>query len=189
MVSDDGEQGVGYRLRRCYGRKRYRPRVRAYVGLGANLGDREGTVRGAVELLREVEGIEVVAVSALRETEPWGPVPQPPYVNGVVALETRLRPRPLLDELLEVERRLGRVREAGERWGPRTIDLDLLLYGDEVVDEPGLAVPHPRLHERRFALEPLVELAPDAVVPGRGAAAALLRALDPEAPAETGPVH
>jgi 2-amino-4-hydroxy-6-hydroxymethyldihydropteridine diphosphokinase len=150
--------------------------VRAFVGIGANLGDREATIRRAVELLDEIDGIEVVAMSTLRETEPWGPVEQPPFVNGAVAVETALEPSELLAALLDVERLLGRTR-AGERWGPRTIDLDLLLYGERVVDEPGLAVPHPRLHERRFALEPLAELAPDAVVSGRGTVAELLRAL------------
>lgn len=152
--------------------------MRAYIGLGANLGDREATVRRAVDLLDEAEAVQVVAVSTLRETAPWGPVEQPSYLNGVAAVETELEPRALLDLLLDVERRLGRDRLAGERWGPRTVDLDLLLYGDEVVDEPGLSVPHPRLHERRFALEPLAELAPDVVVPGRGAVSGLLRAVD-----------
>ena len=150
--------------------------MRAYVGLGANLGDRDSTIRRAVALLEEAPGVRVVQVSALRETEPWGPVEQPPYLNGAVALDTELEPRALLEVLLDVERRLGRVRT--ERWGPRTIDLDLLLHGDEVVDEPGLTLPHPHLHERRFALEPLAELAADAVVPGRGTVAELLRRLD-----------
>ena len=152
--------------------------MRAYVGLGANLGDREDTIRRAVALVDELAGVDVVSVSSLRETEPWGPVEQPRYLNGAVAVETDLPPRELLDALLEIERRLGRARDDEERWGPRTIDLDLLLYGDLVLDEPGLDVPHPRLHERRFALEPLAELAPDALVPGRGTAAELLRALD-----------
>lgn len=149
--------------------------MRAYVGLGSNLGDREGTIGRAVALLAEAEGVSVAARSSLRETEPWGPIEQPRYLNGVVALDTTLGPRELLDALLDVERRLGRVR--AERWGPRTIDLDLLLYGERVLDEDGLTVPHPRLHERRFVLEPLAELAPDAVVPGRGTAMELLAAL------------
>jgi 2-amino-4-hydroxy-6-hydroxymethyldihydropteridine diphosphokinase len=153
--------------------------MRAYVGLGANLGDRYATIRRAVELLGEAPGVDVVAVSTLRETEPWGPVEQPAYLNGAVALDTELEPRALLEVLLDVERRLGRVRT--ERWGPRTIDLDLLLHGDEVVDEPGLTLPHPHLHERRFALEPLADLAPDAVVPGRGKVVDLLWGLAPEA--------
>lgn len=153
----------------------YRRPVRAYIGLGANLGDREATIRLAVGLLDATEGIHVVRVSTLRETEPWGPIEQPPFLNGAAELETDLRPRELLDVLLDVELRLGRVR--GERYGPRTIDLDLLLYGDLVVEEPGLTLPHPRLHERRFALEPLAELAPDAVVPDHGSAAELLARL------------
>ena len=151
--------------------------MRAFVGLGSNLGAREATIARAIELLSRTEGVEVVAVSRLRETAPWGPVEQPPYLNGVVELETDLPPRALLGALLEVEQALGRDR-SGERWGPRTIDLDLLLYDGIRVDEPGLTVPHPRLHERRFALEPLAELAPDAVVPGRGTAADLLAAVE-----------
>lgn len=147
--------------------------TRAYVGVGANLGDRESTVRRALELLGGHDGIEVVAVSALRETEPWGLAEQPPFVNGAAAVETSLSPVALLAALLAVERELGRTRE-GPRYGPRTIDLDLLLYGDEVVAEPGLAVPHPRLHERRFVLEPLAELDPGLVVPGWGPVAELL---------------
>ena len=149
--------------------------VRAYIGLGANLADREGTIEQAVGLLGAEPGIEVVSVSSLRETEPWGRVAQPAFVNGAVAVETTLEPRALLGVLLDVERRLGRVRD--ERWGPRTIDLDLLLYGDVVLDEPGLTVPHPRLHERAFALEPLQELDPELAVPGRGSVADLLAAL------------
>ncbi len=148
----------------------------AYVGLGANLGAREETLRRAVELLRAADGVDVLAVSQLRETEPVGVVDQPPFLNGAVALETTRTARELLDLLLEIEASLGRVRE--ERWGPRTIDLDLLVYGDEVVDEPGLRVPHPHLDERRFALEPLAELAPELEVPGRGRVSALLTALD-----------
>ena len=145
--------------------------TRDYVGLGANLGDRAGTVRAAVAALPGV-----IAVSELRETEPVGVLDQPAFVNGAAALETQLSARELLGALLEVERLLGRERR--ERWGPRTIDLDLLLYGDETIDEPGLSVPHPRLHERRFVLEPLVELDPDLLVPGRGTVSALLTHLD-----------
>ena len=150
--------------------------MRAFIGLGANLGHREATIARAVELVSQAEGVDIVAVSSLRETEPWGPVEQPPYLNGAVEVETDLRPRSLLEVLLGVEHALGRDR-SGERWGPRTIDLDLLLYEDVDVDEPGLTVPHPRLHERLFALEPLAELAPDAVVPGLGTVAELLAAL------------
>jgi 2-amino-4-hydroxy-6-hydroxymethyldihydropteridine diphosphokinase len=147
--------------------------TRAYVGLGANLGDREATIRGAVEALAGEDGIEVVGVSTLRETEPVGVGAQPQFINGVAAVETTLSARDLLERLLEIEQRFGRVRIPGEH-GPRTLDLDLLLYGGETIDEPGLAVPHPRLHERRFVLEPLAELAPGLLVPGRGRVESLL---------------
>jgi 2-amino-4-hydroxy-6-hydroxymethyldihydropteridine diphosphokinase len=149
--------------------------TKAFVGLGANLGSRESTLRRAVELLAEADGVDVLSVSQLRETAPVGVLDQPPFLNGAVAVETTRTPRELLDLLLEIERSLGRVRE--ERWGPRTVDLDLLVYGDEVVDEPGLRVPHPHLHERRFALEPLAELDPELDVPGRGAVSTLLTEL------------
>jgi 2-amino-4-hydroxy-6-hydroxymethyldihydropteridine diphosphokinase len=148
----------------------------AYVGLGANLGERERTLHRAVELLGEADGVAVLAVSELRETEPVGVVDQPSFLNGAVAVDTTRTPRELLDLLLEIERMLGRVR--GERWGPRTIDLDLLVDGRQVVDESGLRVPHAHLHERRFALEPLAELAPELEVPGRGRVSELLAALD-----------
>ena len=142
--------------------------TRAYVALGSNLGDREATVRAAVEALGEAPGIEVVAVSRFFDTEPVGYVDQPRFLNGAAALDTTLSARELLDVLLEVERRFGRRREDVPAQGPRTLDLDLLLYGDAEVDEPGLRVPHPRLHERRFVLEPLAELDPALEVPGRG---------------------
>jgi 2-amino-4-hydroxy-6-hydroxymethyldihydropteridine diphosphokinase len=150
--------------------------TRAYVGLGANLGPREVTLLRAADLLAAADGVEVVAVAQLRETEPVGLLEQPPFLNGAVAIDTSLPPRALLDLLLEIERSLGRVR--GERWGPRTIDLDLLAYGDERVEEEGLHVPHPRLHERRFALEPLAELDPELEIPGLGKVSELIAALD-----------
>jgi 2-amino-4-hydroxy-6-hydroxymethyldihydropteridine diphosphokinase len=151
--------------------------TRAYVGLGANLGDRAATLGAALDRLDAEPGIEVVAVSSFRETDPVGYLDQPRFVNAAAAVETELGPRELLDRLLAVERDLGRTRE-GPRFGPRTIDLDLLLYGDVVLDEPGLTLPHPRLHERRFALEPLAELDPALVVPGRGPVQTLLTELD-----------
>jgi 2-amino-4-hydroxy-6-hydroxymethyldihydropteridine diphosphokinase len=150
---------------------------RAFVGLGANLGAKEVTILRAVELLGATEGIELLELSQLRETDPVGLTDQPDFLNGAVSLETTLSPRELLEVLLGIERELGRVRD-GERFGPRTIDLDLLLYGGETVDEPGLRIPHPRLHERRFALEPLAELEPDLAVPGRGKVSDLLSRLD-----------
>jgi 2-amino-4-hydroxy-6-hydroxymethyldihydropteridine diphosphokinase len=139
--------------------------VRAFVGLGSNLGEREATLWKALEGLGATEGIEVVAVSSFRETDPVGKVDQPRFVNAAAALETSLRPRELLERLLDVERSLGRDRAVEERWGPRTLDLDLLLYGGESIDEPGLEVPHPRLAERAFVLEPLLELDPDLRLP------------------------
>lgn len=148
---------------------------RAYVGLGANLGLREETLRRAVELLDATDHVDVLAVSELRETDPVGLVAQPRFLNGAAAIDTTLSARELLDTLLGVERTLGRVRS--KRWGPRIVDLDLLLYGDEIVDEPGLRVPHPRLHERRFALEPLAELDPDLEIPGCGAVSKVLATL------------
>lgn len=150
---------------------------RAYVGLGSNLGDRERTIRRAVEQMGAASGVTVVAMSSLRDTEPVGYVDQPRFLNGVAAVETDLSPSDLLGLLLEIEHGLGRTRD-GPRLGPRTIDLDLLLYGNAVLDEPGLRVPHPRLHERRFVLEPLAELEPALEVPGRGSVEALLARLD-----------
>ena len=149
----------------------------AYVGLGSNLGDREGYLARAIEALRGEPGVEVSEVSTVRETDPVGFLDQPRFLNAVAGVETDLEPRALLERLLAVERALGRER-GGVRFGPRTIDLDLLLYGSEVVDEPWLEIPHPRLHERRFVLEPLVELNPSLVIPGRGPVVTLLAELD-----------
>jgi 2-amino-4-hydroxy-6-hydroxymethyldihydropteridine diphosphokinase len=151
--------------------------MRAYVGLGANIGDPAAALAAALAELAAEPGIELVAVSSVRETEPVGYEDQPRFLNAAAALETVLTPRELLDRLLAVERGLGRTR-TGPRYGPRTIDLDLLLYGAERIDEPGLEVPHPRLHERRFALEPLAELDPGLVVPGHGPVGALLAGLE-----------
>ncbi len=138
--------------------------IRAYVGVGSNLGDREATLLRALELLAAEAGVTVAAVSAFRDTEPVGYVDQPRFLNGVAAVDTELPARELLDRLLGVERSLGRRRD-GPRFGPRTVDLDLLLYGDATIEEPGLSVPHPRLGERRFALEPLAELDPSLTLP------------------------
>lgn len=146
----------------------------AYVGLGANLGDREATIRAAAT------AIGARRLSTIRETAPWGLEEQPAFLNAVAELETALEPRPLLERLLVVERELGRLR-TGPRWGPRTIDLDLLVHGDAVVDEPGLQVPHPRLAERVFALEPLAELAPDLTIPGVGEVQRALAAIQSSA--------
>jgi 2-amino-4-hydroxy-6-hydroxymethyldihydropteridine diphosphokinase len=144
--------------------------TRAYIGLGSNLGEREQLIRRAAEL------IGAIRLSTIRETEPWGLADQPPFLNAVAELETALTPRHLLARLLAVERRLGRER-TGPRWGPRTIDLDLLLYGEQTVDEPGLEVPHPRLGERIFVLEPLAELIPAQKIPGNGTVSEALAGL------------
>ena len=152
--------------------------TRAFVGLGSNLGDREATILRALARLKEESEIRVVRVSTLRETDPVGHVDQPQFLNGVVELETELPARGLLTRLLAIERKLGRTRGDGPPLGPRTIDLDLLLYGEDTIAEAGLQVPHPRLHERRFALEPLAELDPSAVIPGRGQVQTLLAELE-----------
>ncbi|MFN8223532.1 MAG: 2-amino-4-hydroxy-6-hydroxymethyldihydropteridine diphosphokinase [Gaiellales bacterium] len=149
----------------------------AYIGVGANLGDRESTIAAALAALDEGPGVTVGRCSSLRETEPWGPVAQPDYLNAVVVIDTELAPFELLARLLEIERALGRDRADELRYGPRTIDLDLLLYGDQVIAEPGLEVPHPRISEREFVLEPLVELDPSLVIPGHGHADELLARL------------
>jgi 2-amino-4-hydroxy-6-hydroxymethyldihydropteridine diphosphokinase len=151
--------------------------TRAYVGLGSNLGDRAQTVLDAVDVLRAEEGVEVAGVSSLIETDPVGFLDQPRFVNGVAALDTTLTAQALLALLLEVEQRFGRSREAVPAQGPRTLDLDLLLYGDTELDEPGLRLPHPRLHERAFVLGPLAELAPGLRIPGHGPVEALLAAV------------
>lgn len=147
------------------------------MGLGANLGDPRAQIERALGLLAAEEGVEVVAVSTLRETDPVGYEDQPRFLNGAAELRTDLGARELLERLLGTERLLGRVRGTGPRFGPRAIDLDLLLYGDLVVREPGFEIPHPRLHERRFVLEPLAELDPSLEIPGHGQVQALLAGL------------
>ena len=135
----------------------------AYIGLGANLGQREETLRLALKELDGREGVAVARVSSFAETEPVGGPPQGPFINAAAELRTTLGPRELLQVLLETEDRFGRQRRV--HWGPRTLDLDLLLYDAGVVDEPDLKVPHPLMHARRFVLEPLCEIAPEALHP------------------------
>lgn len=149
----------------------------AYMGIGSNLGDRLANLQSAVELLAAQPGVKVVRSSRVYETDPVGGPPQIDYLNAVVEVETGLSPRELLDACMEVERLLGRIRN--ERWGPRIIDVDVLTYDEEEIDEPGLMVPHPRMHERGFVLVPLIELAADPALPG-GKRLSTLR-LGPEA--------
>jgi 2-amino-4-hydroxy-6-hydroxymethyldihydropteridine diphosphokinase len=145
----------------------------AAVGLGANLGDAAATLRDAIAALAELPETTLLRASRLYRTPAWGRTDQPAFINAVALVETSLDARALLDALLAIERRFGRVRVDGARWGPRTLDLDLLLFGDALFDEAGLQVPHPHLHERAFVLLPLAEIAPALQVPGRGRVAAL----------------
>jgi 2-amino-4-hydroxy-6-hydroxymethyldihydropteridine diphosphokinase len=150
--------------------------VRAYVGLGSNLGDRAAYLLLGLSALSRLPETRLLRLSPVYETDPVGP-PQPPYLNMVAELETELSPKGLLAEMLRVEKALGRERR--ERWGPRTLDLDLLLYGDLVLEEAGLSVPHPRLHERAFVLVPLLDLLPEGRHPLLGQSfAELLASLD-----------
>ncbi|MGH8232848.1 MAG: 2-amino-4-hydroxy-6-hydroxymethyldihydropteridine diphosphokinase [Rhodanobacteraceae bacterium] len=148
----------------------------AYVALGSNLDDPTVQVERGFEALARLPHTTLQARSRLYRTPPWGVVDQPDFINAVASLETALAPRDLLEALLAIETRAGRVR--GARYGPRTLDLDLLLYGDSPVRESGMEIPHPRLHERSFVLLPLADLAPDLEVPGHGRVADLLARVD-----------
>jgi 2-amino-4-hydroxy-6-hydroxymethyldihydropteridine diphosphokinase len=163
--------------------RRSQAELRAFLGLGSNLGDRLANLTQAVKSL--ALGVTIVRTSRVYETAPVGP-PQPDYLNAVVEVDTDLSARDLLDACLAVERQMGRVR--AERWGPRVIDIDLLTYGRETIDEPGLTVPHPHMHERAFVLAPLLELDGDPPLPGGRRVATLrlgseLFAVRPYAPA------
>lgn len=140
----------------------------AAVGLGANLGDAASTLRDAIAELARLPDTELLGASRLYRSPAWGRTEQPDFINAVALVETDLPARDLLDALLAIERTFGRIRLDGERWGPRTLDLDLLLFGDAMIDEPGLRVPHAHLHERAFALLPLAEIAPQIAIPGIG---------------------
>jgi 2-amino-4-hydroxy-6-hydroxymethyldihydropteridine diphosphokinase len=145
---------------------------RAYIALGANLGNPAATLNDAIDALVALRGSVFLAMSSLYRTAPVGLKRQPDFINAVVAVKTHLTPGQLLEELFALEARFGRERSV--RNAPRTLDLDLLLHGDTVQDEPGLTLPHPRMHERAFVLAPLLEIAPDIDIPGRGRAAELL---------------
>jgi 2-amino-4-hydroxy-6-hydroxymethyldihydropteridine diphosphokinase len=147
----------------------------AYVALGANLGDPAKTIRAAFGALANLPESRVVHCSSLYRTAPVGITEQPEFVNAVAMLETTLAPEALLDALLDLEQRFGRIR--AEKNGPRTLDLDLLLYDNQFLELPRLSLPHPRLHLRAFVLQPLAEIAPDLLIPGRGSIGAWLPAV------------
>ena len=149
--------------------------VRAWIGLGGNLGDPVGTLHAALQALAQLPRTRMIGKSRLYRSPPWGLAEQPDFINAVSLLETSLTARALLEAMLGIEHDFGRIRR--ERWGPRALDLDLLLYGDATIDEPGLHVPHPHLHERAFALLPMLEVDPDVVIPGRGPGREALAAL------------
>jgi 2-amino-4-hydroxy-6-hydroxymethyldihydropteridine diphosphokinase len=151
-------------------------RITAYVALGSNLQEPAAQVQVGFAALAQLPDTRLIAKSSLYHSAPVGYADQPDFINAVAALDTGLAARTLLDALLCIEERRGRVREF--RNSPRILDLDLLLYGDLQTDEPGLSLPHPRMHGRAFVLVPLAEIAPACVIPGRGAVVELLRALD-----------
>lgn len=151
--------------------------VRAFIGLGGNLGDVRSRLEAAIAALDAVPGISVTARSRWFRTPPWGNTDQPDFINAAIAVSTTLQAHALLDVLLDVERGAGRVRD-GERWGPRTLDLDLLAYGDHVIDDERLSVPHPRMAERAFVLLPLSDIARDDILPGLGRVGDLLAGVD-----------
>lgn len=152
--------------------------TRAFVGLGGNIGDVETTLTEAMWAIDSLPQTSVRSQSKLYRSPPWGFTEQPEFLNAVVEIQTRLAPRVLLNFLLDVETRFGRDRSTGEKWGPRELDLDLLVFGEEVIDEPGMHLPHPHLHERAFVLLPLAEIAPKLEIPGMGRVSDLLAAIE-----------
>jgi len=136
---------------------------RVFIAIGSNLGDREANCRSAIEHLKGDPRVRVIKESAFYETEPWGKTEQPAFINAAVEIETDLAPKELLALLKNIEDRVG--RKARERWGPREIDLDIIFYGDRVIKEEGLTIPHPEAHNRRFVIEPIAEMAPEFIHP------------------------
>ncbi|KRG69205.1 2-amino-4-hydroxy-6-hydroxymethyldihydropteridine diphosphokinase [Pseudoxanthomonas dokdonensis] len=154
------------------------PAVTAYIGLGGNLGAVRDTLAQAAERIDQLPGTRLLALSRQYSTPAWGNQQQPDFINAAASVRTSLAAVDLLQALLGIERDFGRDRGQELRWGPRTLDLDLLLYGEQVIEVPGLSVPHPRLHERAFALLPLLEIAPDLLIPGQGSARNAVSVLD-----------
>ena len=150
------------------------PPIRAFLGMGGNVGDVPTTLAEAMWAIDSLPQTSIRAQSSFYRTPPWGRTDQPEFINAVVELQTRLAPRVLLNYLLEIETRFGRDRSESEKWGPRELDLDLLTFGDESIDEPGMHIPHPHLHERAFVLVPLSEIAPSLEIPGVGIVSELL---------------
>jgi 2-amino-4-hydroxy-6-hydroxymethyldihydropteridine diphosphokinase len=148
-----------------------------YIGLGSNLAEPRVQVENGLRALSGLAQTRLMRHSRLYRSAPWGHADQPEFINAVAQVDTSLAPHDLLDALLAIERNAGRQRDA-TRWGPRVLDLDILAYGDVAIDEPGLHLPHPHLHERAFVLMPLCELAPELQIPGRGRADELLARLD-----------
>ncbi len=159
--------------------------VEACIALGSNLGERAVAITAAIDHLHATDGIVITAVSSMYETDPIGPGRQPKYLNAAAVARTNLPARNLLNRMLEIESMLGRARQCGQKWGPRSIDLDLLLYGDRIIDEPGLRVPHPRMHERAFVLDPLCEIAPNKRHPALGRSVESIRRSLYASPAST----
>lgn len=145
--------------------------MKAVIALGSNLGNRELNIDSAIAELAKI--IEVTHLSTNHETDPVGGPEQPKYLNAIAIAETELEPEELLTAMLDIENKLGRKREV--HWGPRTLDLDLITFGDEVIDSEFLVLPHPRAHERRFVLEPWLEIEPDAYIPGIGKVESILQ--------------
>lgn len=152
--------------------------IRAFVGLGGNIGDVEITLTEALWAIDSLPQTSIRAQSKFYRSPPWGNTEQPDFINAVVEIQTRLAPRVLLNYLLDIEAKFGRDRSEGEKWGPRELDLDLLTYGDDALDEPGMHLPHPHLHERAFVLVPFAEIAPTLAIPGVGQVGELRDAID-----------
>ncbi len=150
----------------------------AYVGVGANLDNPADQVRDALNRLTSIPQTRMLLTSGLYRNPPMGPADQPDYINAVAGLLTRLAPEDLLSELSNIEQRMGRRRQPAGRWGPRVIDLDLLLYGDQMIEAPNLSVPHPGISERNFVLFPLLDIAPELAIPGQGKVATMAEGMD-----------